>query len=144
MALDVDAAIIPGIAAAGLRLGAPIAPILQAAGAVFAAEPLHDALSRPTGVRYRSASVDLWSHDGTIAHIMVHGDYQGRSAHSIGLGSTMADIEPVLGPCAEDDEGNLIVTNLSGVCFEIGATYADPGWRQAPIVEIYVFPVAAE
>lgn len=141
MALDLDAAIIPGTAAAGLRLGAAIAPILGTAGALFGAEPLHDALKRPTGMRYRSASVDLWSHDGTIVQIMVHGAYRGRLTQGIGLGSTIADVEQVLGPCADDDEDNLIVTALPGICFEIGATYADPNWRHAPIVEIYVFRV---
>ena len=43
-------------------------------------------------------------------------------------------------PCAADDEDNLIVTTLPGICFEIGATYADPDWHHAPIVAMYVFP----
>jgi len=127
---------------AGLRLGTAIGPVLQAHGAVFTAEPLYDALKQPTGLRrYRPPNVDLWRHDGAIAQIMVHGKYRGRLAHAIGLGLTIPDVETVIGPCAEDDEDTLIVTTLPGICFEIGATYADPDWRHAPIVEMYVFRV---
>jgi hypothetical protein len=140
MALDWDADIVPGIEAAGLRLGASIATAVQTYAALFTAESLYDALKRPTGLRYHSPNVDLWSHDGTIAQIMVYGNYRGRLAHAIGLGSTIADIETLIGPCIEDDEDNLIVTNLPGISFEIGATYADPDWRHAPIIEMYVFP----
>lgn len=143
MVLDLDADIIPGAGAAGLRLGTAIGTVLQAHGAVFTAEALYDALRRPSGHRYHSPSVDLWSHDGTIAQIMVHGNHRGRVAHAIGLGSTIADVETAIGPCAADDEDNLIVTTLPGICFEIGATYADPDWRHAPIVAMYVFPVRA-
>jgi hypothetical protein len=136
-----DADIIPGTGAANLRLGTAISAVLQDYGAVFRADVLYDALGRPSGHRYRSSSVDLRSHDGTIAQIMVHGTYRGRLARAIGLGSTIADVEAAIGPCAEDDEDNLIITNLPGICFEIGATYADPDGRHAPIVEIYVFRI---
>ncbi len=44
-------------------------------------------------------------------------------------------------PQRNHDEDTLIVTTLPGICFEIGATYADPDWRHAPIVEMYVFRV---
>lgn len=143
MALDVDADIIPGQEDRSGRLaaGAAIGTVLQAPGAVFIAEALHDALGRPSRHRYRSSSVDLWSHDGTSAQIMVDGTYRGRLAPVIGLGSTIADVEAAIGPCAEDDEDNLIVMNLPGICCEIGATYADPNWRHVSIVEIYVFRV---
>jgi hypothetical protein len=139
MVLNMEADIIPGTGAAGLRLGTAISAVLQDYGAVFSADVLYDALGRPSGHRYRSSSVDLWSHDGTMAQIMVQGTYRGRLARVIGLGATIADVEAAIGPCAEDDEDNLIITTLPGVCLEISATYADPAWRHAPIVEIYVF-----
>ncbi len=77
--------------------------------------------------------------DDTVTQIMVHGHYRGRLMGHISIGSSVTDIETLVGPCDEDEEDNLVIQGLPGLAIEIASTYADPAWKDAPITELYVF-----
>lgn len=76
-------------------------------------------------MRYRSAMVDLWVEAGIVYQIMVHHGYAGKLLGSIGLGSTIADIETRIGPWGEDEEDNLVIQNLPGFCFAVEGYFCD-------------------
>jgi hypothetical protein len=137
--VDLDAPIVPARSAAGISLGTPIQDVLRESHGMLSANLLLDALGRHTETRYHSPSVDLWEAGGRVRQIMVHGEYRGRLLECIKVGSTTADVERLIGPSDEDEEDNLIIIGVPGVCFEIATTYANPAWREAPITEIYVF-----
>jgi hypothetical protein len=141
MKLDLDAPIVPGISAAGILLGALLTAVLATNAGVFQADRAVDQDFQPGGIWYRSPDVDFWAaaDSGEVLQIMVHGGYRGWVLDHIGLGSTVADIESTVGPCGEDDEDNLTIMGLPGLCFEIDGRLAAPNWRHAPIIRFFVY-----
>lgn len=146
--MDKTAPLIPGKSAAGIRIGSSIERVLQDQGTHFLAEEVqHPFFPRTVPLmRYRSAMVDLWIKAGIINQIMVHDGYAGKLLESIGLGSTIADIEAHIGPCEEDEEDNLVIQHLPGFCFVVEGLFSslnDPAFRRAPIRQMYVFLIEA-
>jgi hypothetical protein len=147
--MDIEAPIIPGHSAAGLQVGSPIEEILQEQETHFISEEAmnHHLVSVPIITRYRSAMVDLWVKEGIIDQIMVHSGYRGKLMNSIGLGSTIMDIETPIGAWEEDEEDNLMIRKLPGLCFEIEGSFPglkDPAFRYAPIKALFVFNLSRQ
>jgi hypothetical protein len=144
--MDKTAPIIPGQSAAGIRIGTPVEAILKKQEIPFITEKIQNpfvAHSLPL-MRYRSAMVDLWAEAGVINQIMVHNGYTGQLRSTIGLGSTIADIEKQIGPWGEDEEDNFVIQNLPGLCFAVEGYFSDlkdPALRLAKIIEMYVFEI---
>jgi hypothetical protein len=143
--MNLEAPIVPGESVAGIQLGSPIEEILKEQETHFISEEIVNPLvPSPTALwRYRSATVDLWVREGIVDQIMVCNGYRGKLMGKIGLGSTIADIEMQIGAWEEDEEDNLVIRDLPGLCFEIEGYFPDlrknPAFRYAPIKEIYVF-----
>ena len=141
--MNIQAPIVPGESAAGIQVGSPIEEILQAQRPSFISEEvMHPLFPVPVTTRYRSAMVDVWVKEGRVEQIMVHDGYRGKLLGTIGLGSTMADIETHIGAWEEDEEDNLVIRDLPGVIFEVEGYFPDfhsPAFRFAPIKAIYVF-----
>ncbi|HZU69151.1 MAG TPA: hypothetical protein VFA09_17880 [Ktedonobacteraceae bacterium] len=77
---------------------------------------------------------------------MVHDGYRGKLMDTIGLGSTVADVERQIGPVEEDEEDNLVIRDLPGLCFAIEGYFPDvkdPAFRHAAIKGICVFKANA-
>src|SRR5579883_3291451 len=142
--MDSTAPIIPGKSAAGILIGSSIETILKEQDVDFLIEEVKNPFMTRTLplMRYCSVMVDLWVKAGAICQIMVHDGYTGKLLETIGLGSTIADVETQIGPWGEDEEDNLIIQNLPGLCFTVEGYFSDlkdPAFRQATIKEIYVF-----
>jgi len=118
-----DAPILPGKGAAGLILGEQIETLLAKYPDVFGAEEIVNPYVAVNVTRYRSPSVSLWEENGHVFQVMVHGDYRGKLDCQIGLGSTIADIQSFCGQCAEDDEDNLTIEGISGLCFGVTGSF---------------------
>ena len=145
--LNLNAPIVPGVSAAGFHIGQFIersGPI----GTPFVREPVHNALDRPSNsVRYCSESVDLWVDNSVIQQIGVHGVYRGKLLGQIALGMTIDDVERLIGPCTEDDEDNLAIAGVEGLCFDVAwrpnhpakeLSLRLPELRMAPITWFFV------
>lgn len=145
--MNIEAPIVPGESAAGIQLGSPIEEILREQELHLSPEEVVNPLvPLPIITRYRSAIVDLWVREGIVDQIMVHDGYRGKLMDTIGLGSTIADIERQIGPVEEDEGDNLVIRDLPGLCFEIEGYFPDsrdPAIRHAPIKEICIFKANA-
>ena len=136
--LDLDAAIIPGRGAAGIAVGAPVSDLeLHGASPV----QLHDGVSV-----YDLGPVRIWTRNGVVDQIGVQASYIGSIGQSgIRIGSTLQNVAEALGPVLEDDEDNLVVEGVPGICFETEQWRGGPGREtvdnnlDAKITEIFVF-----
>ena len=144
--MNIEAPIVPGESAAGIQLGSPIEEILKEQELHLSPEEVVNPLvPLPIITRYRSAMVDLWVKEGIVEQIMVYDGYRGKLMETIGLGSTIADIERQIGAVEEDEEDNLVIRGFPGLCFEIEGYFPDlkdPAFRHAPIKEICVFSLS--
>ena len=121
MMLDLNAPIVPGASAAGFHIGQFMEPNGPMA-AMFVSEPiLNPYVPSSDGVhyRYRSDSVDLWVMNNVITQIGVHGAYHGKLLDHITLGMTIDDIERRIGPCMQDNQDNLAIAGIGGLCFDV-------------------------
>ena len=108
MRIDLTAPIMPGKSAAGISLGEELAALPR---------PLSRASF--TGVeRLDYLCVSLWVRQESVCQVGVREGYGGTLAEGIGIGSTIADVERLIGRVQEDAEDNLIVVGYSGWCFE--------------------------
>jgi hypothetical protein len=135
---DLNAPIIPGESAAGVRIGQPIEDIL--------------------GWKSPDAIVEV--HSCTkfeFGAVHLGGKWEGVAGRRVcrlsrlsdagsGIGSTVGDIQSSFGPVVEDEDDNLIVEGRPGWCFETEEWMAGRQPEQNPnarVSEIYVFAVAA-
>ena len=153
--VDLDAPIIPGASAGGIALGSRIQDVLADTGDYFTVKrfppldrPIPDWYARldspPSSTVYTSAAIDLWVKDGKVHQIGVHDGYRGKLRGVIGVGSTLAELAVQVGVWDEDDDGELVVLGLPGLCFDVDALLRgtpDPGLEYAPIAWLFVFPV---
>lgn len=133
--IDFTAPIVPGYAAGGVILGMRIENILQDTEIPFSSHRVSVPGVGDLGtVEYRSDSIYLWARQGIIWQIMVRGDYQGKTAEGIGIGSTFEDIRKLIGPIVLFDERYIVRGILKGICFE-------PEQDREPyrVVEIYIY-----
>ena len=142
--LDLDAPILPGRGAAGIRLGDRLENVLRACAGLFTEARVGNAcLCDPWSASvYHSASVDVSHRDGRVSQITVHGGYRGRLRGAVGLGSTPAEIACAIGPWVEVDADVYGIAGLPGFAFGVEGwfvTAEHPGLRAAPIREITVF-----
>lgn len=142
--LDLDAPILPGRGAAGIRLGDRLENALRACAGLFTEAHVGNAcLCDPWSASvFRSACVDLSHRDGRISQITVHDGYRGRLCSAVGLGSTPSEIARAIGPWEELDADVYGIAGLPGLAFGVAGwfvTAAHPGLRDARIREIAVF-----
>jgi len=141
--LDLLARIEPGRTAAGLAIGGAILPLAR--------DERHTTRDLGNGLELLDfGSVRVWAKGGVIEQIGVRGGYSGQViGTAIGLGSTLQQVVAALGPVVEDEEDNLIVADLSGLCFETEAWLGEPGLEtveenlHARLTEIFVFECQA-
>lgn len=139
--LDFDAPIEPGKAAAGVALG----DRMERLGEVG------DSRRRGLHGLYEFTVVGpvcVWAKGGVIDQIGVRGGYTGRiEGTAVGIGATIQQVAEEIGPVVEDDEDNLIVADLLGLCFETERWRGVSGREtvgenlDARVTEIYVFQV---
>ena len=132
---DLDADIVPGTGAAGVRLGQPVTDVLSRVDPIRVTE-LHGSC------RYEFGSVDLWVKAGAIFQIGLYQGYRGLIDRRIGIGSTLAELERELGRVSEDDDDNLVVAGVHGFCFETDHWKAGREPQENPdavISQLYVF-----
>jgi len=135
---DLHATIVPGRTAAGIVVGTPVSE-LDLAGASFA--QLQDGISV-----CHLGPVRVWIRNGVVDQVGVQGAYSGSIERSgIRIGNTLRDVVEALGPIFEDDEDNLVVRGVPGICFETEQWRGEPGGEtvdqnlDARITEIVVF-----
>lgn len=134
MAVNSSAPIIPGEGAASIKLGEKVEDILRSTSEVFVAEREIIVGVGDRGVtRYCSSNIDLWVKDDLIWQIMVHDGYAGKVLGKIGVGSTLASVEKLLGPVVVIAD-SLVVKGVPGVSFE-----PQSDSPASPITEIYVW-----
>jgi hypothetical protein len=108
---DLNAPIIPGKSAAGLSIGQEVVPTM-----VFS-HPIKT-IALNDQMKIISDCVTLWIKNNKITQIGVSGKYHGRINDVIGIGSSINEVQRVLGQVIEGEEDNLIVPNIPGWCFE--------------------------
>lgn len=137
--IDLNAVIEPGKSAAGLSIGDPVVKLSQP--------------DRPTRQTLGDGfelldfgPVLVWAKGGVVFQIGVGEGYAGYiSGTAIGVGSTIQQIINAIGQVAEDEEDNLILANLPGICFETEAWRGDPRRQtveenlDAKLTAIFVF-----
>ena len=138
--IDLRAPIEPGKTAAGLSIGDAVEKLSQAGCSTT--RKLADGLEL-----FDFGPIRIWARGGVIDQIGVRGEYSGHViGTTIGIGSTIQQVRDAIGPVLEDDEDNLIVAHLDGVCFETGT------WRggrtveenlDAKLTDIFVFACKA-
>jgi hypothetical protein len=148
LALDLDAPILPGVGAAGLRVGTRLSELPPSLLEGFSVERrVNPCLPNAVLTLYRSAAVTLHVENRVIDQIAVSGAYRGTlrgPGGSIGLGAAVADVEARIGQVVEDDEDNLSILDLRGLCFAVEGTFArftsanDPILRLLRLKEIFV------
>ena len=141
--LDLHATIEPGKTAAGLSIGESVTGLPEAAVATRSSRGAEIEL-------FDFGPVRVWVKDGVIYQIGVRHGYSGHvGGTTIGIGSSIQQVRDVLGPVFEDNEDNLVVAQVPGLCFETEAWRGDPGREtveenlDAKLTEIFVFPVQA-
>jgi ribulose 1,5-bisphosphate synthetase/thiazole synthase len=109
---DLAAPLQAGLSAAGIRLTTSIADVI--AGTT----PVRVHQHRSDWATYVFEAVDVTAHDGRVAEICVKAGYEGKLAGAIGIGSTIADVERVIGKVTQDEYDNLVVATVEGWSFE--------------------------
>jgi hypothetical protein len=69
-------------------------------------------------VKYVFWPVILWAKDGAVNQIGVIKGYRGYLAKRVKIGSTIEDVQAVLGRVIEDDEDKLVMKDVPGLFFE--------------------------
>lgn len=146
--LDLDAPILPGKGAAGLRVGARITTLPAELLARFTIHRcVNSCVPNAVITTYRVDGVTLYVSDRVIDQIAVSTGYRGalNGPHgSISIGSTVAEVAARIGAVIEDDDDNLRIAGLSGLCFELEDAFEqytptdDPIPRPLPLKSIVV------
>jgi hypothetical protein len=142
--IDLDATLKPGKSAAGLKLGT------RAALAADAVSPRKRKQLAAEAELVDFGPVLVWTKHGMIIQVGVRDGYRGSVANTaIRIGSTLHDVINAIGQVLEDDEDNLIVPSLPGLCFETETWRGDPGNQtvaqnlDARITEFFVYQTGA-
>jgi len=110
MNFDLNAPLVPGRSAAGVRLGESINRVLEG--------------NKPGNIEdrgevtfYNFGEVSLFVCEGVIYQVGVHNGYSG-AIRGVIIGTTIAEVNRLLGPVVEDEDDNLAVDGIQGWCFE--------------------------
>lgn len=140
---QLDAPVLPGYGAAGIRLGQRMAEVLSTATLPFTADALiNSCVQAPTGtVLYRSSSVSVWATDGVVDQVRVGAGYRGTLAGSVRVGSTRAELAAALGPAEDVEMDTVAFGSAPGLYVTLSGA---PGWwdekpDNATITEMSVF-----
>jgi hypothetical protein len=125
--LDLNAPIVPGESAAGIRVGQRIEELRLEPNAVKRLEECE---------RWDFGPVRLWVRAGIVEQIGVREGYRGKVDDTVTIGATLSEIQERVGTVVEDDEDNLIVEGYPGWCFETEGL--------GEITEIFVYAIAGE
>lgn len=143
LASPLDAPILPGEGAAGIRVGQGIAEVLRATPLQFTADVLvNSCVQAPTGtVLYRSEVVDVWATDDVVDQVRVRAGYRGALLGSVRVGSTRTEVAAALGAADDIELDTVAFRKHPGLYVTLGGT---PGWwdekpNDAVVREIYVF-----
>jgi hypothetical protein len=105
-----------------IDLAAPIEPGKSAAG--IALGKLAEALPRPLKKeslpsleRFDYSALSVWIREGLVHQVCVREGYSGILPEGIGIGSSIADVERLIGQVEEDMDDNLVVIGYPGWCF---------------------------
>lgn len=130
-----------------IDLSAPIEPGMSAARIALCERaealppPLRKLALSPDGTLFEYSGVSVWVRHESVCQICVNQGYSGMLAEGIGIGSSVADVERLIGSVEEDVYDNLIVIGYPGWCFEteewLGRRIKDN--QQARINSICVF-----
>jgi hypothetical protein len=110
MNFDLNAPIIPGRSAAGVRLEESVNCVLE----TNTPAQVED---RGEVTVYRFGGVSLFVRNGAIDQIGVHQGFSG-AMRGVTIGTTIAEVSRLLGPVIEDEDDNLAVEGIEGWCFE--------------------------
>ena len=146
--LDLAAPILPGEGAAGLHVGTRITDLPAELLARFSVHRrVNPCVPNAVVTTYRAEGITLFVENRVIDQIAVYGPYHGTlrgPRGSIGVGSTVAEVEQRVGPVVEDDEDNLSIEGVTGLCFEVVGAFDrfisadDPILRPLPLKTIFV------
>ncbi len=92
-------------------------------------------------IRHRSAALELWESGGSITRIILREGYRGLIEETIGIGSTLAELEENAGMLEMDEDETITLPDIPGISFTIdtaGTDQENPG--EAPITAIAIFP----
>jgi hypothetical protein len=135
MEIDLDAALVPGVGAAGLTIGQPTKSLLEVA--------VPDSVEQRTGLLVlKYGPVWLFDKDGRIDQICVFSGYRGRLAGTIGIGSLVAEVEAAFGPLEDLEWGEYGASGMPGWCFAVEAgnpAMNSPGWSSSKLASICIF-----
>jgi len=127
--------IIPGASAAGVRIGDAIQQIL-------AGHPSSTVDRFAETEKYSFDGITLWVRNGRVKQIGVTSPYTGKVLEKVGIGSTIREVETMLGKITQDKHDSLIVSGHTGWCFETERWRSGQNVRQNPhakLTEILVF-----
>lgn len=120
IAIDLDALIVPGIGAAGLRLGMTeneLSGLLKSGFVrVVFTHPLFK--QEPPAIRYESPDVVIYFENDRVDQIGVRKAYRGAFKDRFRLGCTVEELRS-LGRIGEDGSDNLVIRGIPGFCFEV-------------------------
>jgi hypothetical protein len=137
---DLNAPIVPGNSVAGMTLGAAATAIIGRATSAHTVVVL-----APGHIKYDFGTVAVWVRGVHIAQIGVFRGYRGLMQGGVGIGSTLSEVQAVMGTISEDDDDNLVVSGSPGWCFETEEWLAGRRPIENPsvrVTEIYVFPIS--
>lgn len=129
-----DGPIVPAVGIGNIKLGMTKAELTDKIGESFKEKKLG------IGCRLDIENAAFWTgEDGRVWQIGVRGDFKGKFRDTIGIGSTLRDVEKYIGNYAPvyytyELEG------IKGICFELEDIDTKP-WdeRTAPIEWIFVY-----
>jgi hypothetical protein len=124
MGIELDADLVPGVAAAGIAIGQPIEAVLKLA--------VPDSIEPRVGLRVlKFGPVWVFDRDGRVNHVCVFAGYRGRLAGSIGVGSLVSEVEAAFGPVEDLEWDEYQVPAMPGWCFAVergSPAIGQPGW----------------
>ena len=141
--LDLNAELIPGKAGAGVLLGQSATSIL----AVIQPENIESRQPLPAlpelGCRVlKFGSVWLFEQKEVVSQVCVFAGYAGKINGSIGIASTVAEVQATLGPVVDYEGVCFGVATLPGWCFEVeesNSAIKGPDWLALRLSSICIY-----
>ena len=137
--LNINAELLPGKAGAGIELGQLLSAIHDLAHANTISERINCRV-----LQY--GSIWLFESNGVVNQVCVFAGYRGKVAGTIGITSTIADVEAFLGQVVDYEGVCFGVASMPGWCFEVekGLSMTDAGWLNAQLKSICIYKEDAE